>query len=187
MTEFIVFYKHLDEVHHFCCTMGRGLKFILHRLPLTFLCILSTAFIILHPSLSWALQTHDAPEGLVVHQLAHILFMASLIYLAWDIRRDAFSGRSWRYLLLFCFFMFFWNVLAFVGHNMAGYLHKSDFFTESTYFYTRIYGPFSSAKLIYYIAKLDHLVSVPALFFLFLALRTFYRSIETDDSKGEDS
>lgn len=172
-------------VHHFCCTRGRCLKFILHRLPLTFLCILTTAFIILHPSLSWALQTHDAPEGLIVHQLAHILFMASLVYLAWDIKRNSFSGRGWGYLLLFCLFMFSWNVLAFVGHTIEVHINRSDFYTESSYLYTRIYGPFSSAKLAYYIAKFDHLISVPALFFLFLALRTFYHSVETDDSNGE--
>ena len=152
----------------------------------TFLCILTTAFILLCPSLTWALQHHDAPEGLYVHQMAHILFMASLVYLVWDIRRNAFSGRGWRYLLLFCLFMFFWNLLALVGHDIAVHLSKSDFFTDSTYLYTRISGPFSFAKLTFYIAKLDHLISVPALFFLFMALRTFYRSIETDDFKGED-
>lgn len=205
MTKCIAFYSQPDEVHHFCCTEGRCLtqrslistlteenfskvlNLILHRRPLTFLCILTAAFVLFCPSLSWALQTHDAPEGLFVHQMAHVLFMASLLYLAWDIRRNPFTGRGWRYLLLFCLFMFFWNLLAFVGHGIAVHLNKSDFFTESTYLYTRIYGPFSSVKLTYYIAKLDHLISVPALFFLFLALRTFYHSIETEDSKGEDS
>lgn len=212
MTKCIDFYSQLDEVQHFCCTWGRCLtlrswtlfstplrgistltgKFakvlnlISHRRPLTLIYILITAFILLCPSLSWALQTHDAPEGFFVHQMAHILFMASLVYLAWDIQRNAFSGHGWRYLLLFCLFMFFWNVLAFSGHAISVHLSKSDFFTESTYLYTRINGPFCSAKLTYYIAKLDHLISVPALLFLFLALRTFYHSIETDDINGED-
>lgn len=158
----------------------------LYRLPVPFVCILTIGFIVCQPSLSWALQTHDAPEGLFVHQMSHILFMASLIYLAWDIRRNKFIGRGWKYLQFFCLFMSFWNVLAFTGHAIAHHLLKSDFFTESTYFYTRIYGPFTSAKISYYIAKLDHLVSVPALVFLFLGLRTLYHSIETEESKGED-
>jgi hypothetical protein len=160
-------------------------KVLSHCLPLPFVCILTTVFVILHPSLSWALQTHDAPEGLFVHQMSHILFMVSLLYLAWDIHRNEFSGRGWRYLQLFCLFMAFWNVIAFTGHSIAVHLSKGDFFTESTYFYTRIYGPFSVAKITFYLAKLDHLVSVPALVFLFLALRTFYHSIETEESKGE--
>lgn len=189
-------YHQPDRVHHFCCpeesspTLRSRVctcmkKILFHRLPLPFVCILATVFIILHPSLSWALQTHDAPEGLFVHQMSHLLFVASLVYLAWDIHRNKFSGRGWVYLQFFCVFMSLWNVLAFTGHAVAHHLLKSDFFTESTYFYTKIFGPFTSAKITFYIAKLDHLVSVPALVFLFLALRTLYHSIETEASKGE--
>ncbi|MBW1751079.1 MAG: hypothetical protein JRJ37_10370 [Deltaproteobacteria bacterium] len=149
-------------------------------------CILSTGFFILYPSLSWALQTHDAPEGLYVHQMSHILFMASLLYLAWDVRRNKFTGRGWKYLQIFCLFMSFWNVLAFTGHSIATCLAKGDFFTESTYLYTRLCGPFSGTKIAFYIAKFDHLVSVPALLFLFLGLRTLYHSVETKESTGEE-
>ena len=156
------------------------------RLPLPFVCLLTVGFVLFQPSLSWALQTHDAPEGLFVHQMSHILFMASLLYLAWDIRRNKFTGRGWKYLQLFCLFMSIWNILAFTGHAVTHHLIKSDFFTESTYFFTKIYGPFSVTKISFYITKLDHLVSVPALVFLFLGLRTLYHSIESQESKGED-
>lgn len=197
MTSGNILYHSLDRVQHFCCHEERYPTLrsricvcmknrLFHRLPLSLVCILTTGFIIFQPSLSWALQTHDAPEGLFVHQMSHILFMASLVYLAWDIHRNEFSGRGWQYLQLFCLFMAFWNVLAFTGHAIAHHLLKSDFFTESTYFYTRIYGPFNIAKISFYFAKLDHLVSVPALVFLFLGLRTLYHSIETEESKGED-
>ncbi len=158
----------------------------IHRLPLPLVCILTTGFFILYPSLSWALQTHDAPEGLYVHQMSHILFMASLLYLAWDVRRNKFTGRGWKYLQIFCLFMSFWNVLAFTGHSIATCLAKGDFFTESTYLYTRLCGPFSGTKIAFYIAKFDHLVSVPALVFLFLGLRTLYHSVETKESTGEE-
>lgn len=190
-------YYPLNKVHLFCCPLGQGYRTLqrllwscmkktgFHRLHIPFVCLLTTVFIILDPSLSWALQTHDAPEGLFVHQMSHILFLASLVYLAWDIHRNEFSGRGWRYLQLFCLFMSFWNILAFAGHAITHHLLKSDFFTESTYLYTRIYGPFSVTKISYYIAKLDHLVSVPALVFLFLALRTLYHSIETAETKGK--
>ncbi len=187
-----------NKVHHFCCSqpdnpIRRSWKCICRdrvrcrHLSLPLLSLLTIAVVVLSPSLSWALQTHDAPEGLFVHQMAHVLFMAALAYLAWDIHRNAFTGRGWFYLQLFCLFMFIWNGLAFAGHAIAHHLIRADFFTETSYFFTRMSGPFTPAKLFYYVAKLDHLVSVPALLFLFLALRTFYHSIDVDESKGEDA
>jgi len=190
-------YHQLDKVHHFYCAKQSSptqrncvctcmKKIGFYRLSLPLVCILTTVFITLYPSSSWALQVHDAPEGLYVHQMAHILFMASLAYLSWDIHRNAFRSRGWTYLQLFCLFMFFWNGLAFAGHGTASHLSPSDFFTESTYLHTRLTGPFSFIKFTDYLVKFDHLLSVPALFFLFMALRTFYHSIETEESKGEN-
>ncbi len=150
----------------------------------TFLTVLGT---LLDPSPSWALQSHETPEGLYVHQMAHIIFMVSLAYLAWGIHRIAFSGRGWKHLQFFCFLMFLWNGIALIGHSVSITINKSDFFTESTYWYTELSGPFTLSKVIYYIAKLDHIASVPALLFLFLALRSFYISACTEKRPREDS
>ncbi|MDW7772371.1 MAG: hypothetical protein SCH71_05705 [Desulfobulbaceae bacterium] len=151
---------------------------ILRTIPLAFI---ANLFMIVP---AWALQTHSEPEGIYVHQMAHLLFMAALAYLSWDIRRTSFSGRGWGYMQLFCLSMFLWNVLAFTGHGIEYFLGPENFL-QGGYWHNRLLGPMTMNKQIYYLAKLDHLVCVPALFFLFLSLRTFYRdSLKHDTREG---
>lgn len=143
-----------------------------HRMSLIFLLLVLTVF----PGNAWAVQSHGAPEGLYVHQLAHIFYIAALCYLFWDIRRSAFRSRGWRFLQAFCVLMVLWNVVAFTGHSLASFVDSADFTRETGYLSTRLQGPFTSVKLWYYFTKLDHLFSVPSLFFLYLAMRGIYRS-----------
>ncbi len=134
------------------------------------------------PGNAWAVQSHGPPEGLYVHQMAHIFYAAALSYLAWDIQRSKFLSRGWRYLQIFCLLMVVWNVVALTGHSLAAYMHSSHFTVASNYLSTRLEGPFNSVKLLYYFTTLDHLVSVPAFICLFISMRTIYRnSLEEEE------
>ncbi len=128
------------------------------------------------PGNAWAVQSHGAPEGLYVHQLAHIFYTAAMCYLFWGIRRSVFKSQAWRYLQIFCIFTILWNVVAFTGHFLATFISDVHFVRTSGYLSTGIQGPFSGLKLWYYFTKLDHLFSIPALFFLFLGMRTLYHN-----------
>ena len=134
------------------------------------------------PESSWAIQTHGAPEGLYVHQMAHLFFAGSLVYFYWVIRRNDFTGRGWRYLQLFCGFMIFWNLLTFTGHAMNLLLTHEDFSAGPGAWHSHMLAPITPVKWIYYLAKLDHLICVPALLFLYLSLRAFYY----DETEGEE-
>ena len=72
--------------------------------------------------------------------------------------------------------MALWNVMAFTGHSLASYVHNADFTREAGYLSTQLLGPFTSVKLWFYFTKLDHLFSIPSLFFLYLAMKNIYRS-----------
>jgi hypothetical protein len=133
----------------------------------------------------WALQTHGGTEGVVVHQFAHIQYLGALGYLLWDLRRSAFTGVGWLYLQRFCLLMMLWNGIAFIGHFAQMSIDEDAISTEDGYLSALLLLPVSFGKWIYYITALDHLVCVPALFCLFLAMRTFYRGLERD-KKGED-
>lgn len=139
------------------------------------LCSLLSALIV-YPDCAWAFQSHAAPEGLYVHQLAHIFFMAALCYLFWDIRRSSFPSKGWRFLQLFCVLMVLWNIVTFTGHWAGSFIDKGSFVTASGYLSTKIAGPIDMTKLVYYFAKLDHIFSVPALFCLYLCLRSLYKA-----------
>jgi hypothetical protein len=148
-----------------------------------FLALLLPGLFLLTPTSAWALQSHGGSEGIFVHQLAHLFYAAALAYLFWDIGRSAFPGRGWRYLQVFCVFMILWNLVAFTGHWLGFYIANSDIVRPSGYFSSQLVGPLSSIKIIYFCATLDHLFSLPAIFFLFLSLRTLYHSVEKEDEK----
>lgn len=131
------------------------------------------------PDNALALQVHGEPEGLYVHQMAHLHYIFALGYFYWDIRRASFTGRGWRYLQMFCILMACWNTLAFIGHLVGVYLDPQALLQTDCYLQTRLVGPLTLHQYLYFITKLDHLMYVPALFCLFLGLRSFYRSVVT--------
>lgn len=123
---------------------------------------------------AWALQSHGAPEGIYVHQMAHLLFMGALAYLYWHTRRSpALASTGWKYLQLFCILLFCWNVLAFVGHAAYEHLLATDFIQRESWG-EQLASPLSVAKVLYFISKMDHFLYVPALIALVISLRTFY-------------
>ncbi len=132
-----------------------------------------------------ALQTHGGSEGVVVHQLAHIQYLGALGYLFWDIRRSTFSGVGWLYLQRFCLLMMVWNAIAFIGHFAQKALPDGAISTEDGYLSALLLLPVSFGKMIYYVTALDHLVCAPALFFLFLAMRSFYLSLDSQKKEEE--
>lgn len=139
---------------------------------------------LIFPGEALALQVHGEPEGLYVHQMAHLHYIFALGYFFWDIRRSSFTGRGWRYLQIFCILMTLWNLMAFAGHITGAYLVPESLQQTDCYLETRLVSPLTLDKYLYFIAKLDHLIYVPALFFLFLGLRSFYNSVAKPPSGG---
>ncbi len=133
------------------------------------------------PGSASAVQNHGVPEGLYVHQLAHIFFTAAMCYLFWGVRRSVFELRGWRFLQIFCVFMVLWNVVAFTGHFLAPSINSADFTREAGYLSTELQGPLTSKKLWYYFTQLDHLFSIPSLYFLYLAMKNLYHSSCEDE------
>ena len=69
------------------------------------------------PSAVYATQTHGEPEGLFVHQSAHMFFtftMGLLIY--WLRKRGLVSRQGWRHIQYAAIFFIAWNLDAFVSH-----------------------------------------------------------------------
>ncbi len=123
---------------------------------------------------AWALQSHSTPEGIYVHQMAHVLFMGALAYLYWHTRRSTvLVSKGWKYLRLFCILLFFWNLLAFAGHEAFEHLTPTDFIDKNNW-NEQIAAPLSFLKVLYFITKMDHFLNVPALLALVISLRTFY-------------
>lgn len=127
-----------------------------------------------------ATQAHSAPEGLYAHQLAHIFFIISMGVLTYWLReRKLVQAVGWRYIQYSALFFILWNVDAFFVHLVEEQIALIDIQRVGMW-EINITSPVNSPVLVwlYYAAKLDHLLCVPALLFLFFGLRRLLRDAD---------
>ncbi len=134
---------------------------------------------------AWATQAHSAPEGLYAHQLAHIFFIISMGVLAYWLReRKLVQAVGWRYIQYSALLFILWNIDAFFVHFVEEQLALID--TQPVGFWKiHITSTVNSQILVwlYYAAKLDHLLCVPALLFLFFGLRRLLKEAEAQTTR----
>jgi hypothetical protein len=130
-----------------------------------------TAFIIFDPRPTLALQTHGPPEGLYVHQLAHFLFAAALLFLIWQIKSEGLARLpGFRQIRWACGLLVLWNIVAFLGHWSEVHLVRQAFQGQEGDLSQRLIMSRYPAW-VYYVTKLDHLILVPAFFLLSCGLK----------------
>ena len=70
-----------------------------------------------------ATQTHGQPEGLYVHQIAHIFFIISMGILEfWLRQRNLTNERGWKYIQVAAVLFILWNIDAVLVHLMEEHL-----------------------------------------------------------------
>jgi hypothetical protein len=136
------------------------------------------AFLILSalfsPELSWAFQSHPAPEGLYVHQLAHVLFGVAMGILAYWLQVNGFvRQKGWRLIQISCILFVLWNLNTFLGHWVEERVVADAVIGEPDWTQRIVLD--SVMTRLYYVLKLDHLVSVPAIICLLLGIRSLYK------------
>ena len=127
----------------------------------------------LWPVSAWATQTHGGLEGLWVHQTAHLFFAFSMgLLIFWLRKRRLTVSQGWRYIQFAALFFIAWNLDTMASHwlqeqsglievrNVAP-LQMQIISAESRHWLSNVY----------YMTKLDHLLCVPAMVFLFLGFR----------------
>lgn len=137
-------------------------------LPFFFL----TAAMLVSPDVVFATQIHGLSEGIYVHQLAHLFFMISMgFFIHWLRRRQLVKETGWRYIQYMAFFFILWNIDAFFLHfldEQFGVIQVS--LIDLTHIRIQAVNGMCALEILYYLAKLDYLFCVPALFFLNLGL-----------------
>ena len=125
-----------------------------------------------------ATQTHGQPEGLYVHQMAHLFFIISMGSLDfWLRQRNLIKEKGWKYIQLSAVLFILWNINAILVHFLDEHLDilgisKLDLWRIQI---ESVSGQ-DSIAVIYYLLKLDHLLCVPAMFFLYFGLKTILKS-----------
>jgi hypothetical protein len=128
-----------------------------------------------------ATQAHSAPEGLYAHQLAHIFFIVSMgVLIYWLRERRLVQAAGWKYIQYSALFFILWNGDAFFVHLVEEQLGLVDI-QRIGLWDIHITTTVKSQTLLwlYYAAKLDHLLCVPALLFLYFGLRRLLKDTET--------
>ena len=97
--------------------------------------------------------------------------MGTLIY--WIRKLESVREKGWRYIQYSALFFILWNIDAFAVHLLDEQIHAVVVSREAS-FQIKIstMEGLEWIRLFYYLAKLDHLLCVPAMFFLYLALRS---------------
>ena len=139
------------------------------------------------PADLFATQAHGGAEGIVGHQLGHVFFLVSMGAFAYWLREGAIlKDRAWNYIMCFAFLLVLWNLDVILLHYLD---EQSDLIRTSKT------GPWSimvisrndspALALGYYLGKMDHLLCVPALFFLYLGLKRILGILESDQREKE--
>ncbi|MEW6349915.1 MAG: hypothetical protein AB1646_12685 [Thermodesulfobacteriota bacterium] len=138
------------------------------------------------PARAWAFQSHPAPEGLYVHQLAHVCFIAAMGILAYWLERNRLTEqRGWRFIQVSCVLFIAWNVFAFTGHWVEERVPDSSLIGEPDWT-ARLVIDGSPVVFAYYLLKLDHLVCVPAVVCLFLGIRALFVEANTREREPHE-
>ena len=146
------------------------MKALWHRRPV-FWSVLAGMTATAAPAL--ATQAHGGLTGIYTHQLAHIFFILSMgILIYWLRQRHLVRQTGWRYIQYAALFFIFWSLDAFLVHLMDDQLEIIRTRRLAPWD-IRIEAAFGNGWLprVYYLTKLDHLLCVPALLFLYAGLR----------------
>jgi len=123
-----------------------------------------------------ALQSHSY-TGLHVHEFAHVFLLFAMVLFAFKVRRSRLGEKkSWRLIVWGAWLFALWNLWAFSGHIIELYIPEGSI---------AVIPPSKAPSLllkswweiIYYVLKMDHLLSVPAAICFYAGLRAMTKEI----------
>jgi len=130
------------------------------------------AGLILLPIDGYATQLHASSEGIITHQVGHLFFLFSMVALIFTITGKGLDRqKGWRLIQYSAFFFILWNLDAITAHFFDNQIHAVKIENISLGKMRIITNNDSSLLAwFYYILKLDHLLCVPAMLFLYRGL-----------------
>lgn len=133
-------------------------------------------------SLALATQGHSGIEGVYVHQMAHLFFAFSMgLFIYWLRLSDLTLQPGWHLIQYSALFFLFWNIETLCVHFLE---EQIEVITTShmTSWTIKVVAPpdYGWLSRFYYLIKLDHLLCVPAMLFLYMGLKRLLNTQSTD-------
>ena len=148
------------------------LSFILKIIPVLIL----TGWVLL-PVEVYATQLHTSSEGIITHQTGHLFFLFSMVVLIFTITGKGLDKqRGWRLIQYSAFFFILWNLDVIAAHFFDNQIYAVKIENISLS-HIKIIARNDSSILawVYYGLKLDHLLCVPAMLFLYKGLSSLVK------------
>lgn len=158
------------EQYSFYKRMVRNLLGI--QLIMKFLPIMAAAGFVLLPADGYAIQLHSSSEGIITHQIGHLFFLFSMVILIFTLPGKGLDRKKgWRLIQYSAFFFILWNLDVIAAHFIDNQINVASIEKISLNMIKVVTQDDSSVLAwIYYCLKLDHLLCVPAMLFLYLGL-----------------
>lgn len=145
--------------------------------------IFASALLLISPASALALSLEWPTEGSYVHQVAHLLFGAAMIFFLREIYKTGLQRfRGFRCLIWAFGLLALWNFDAFIGHWAEWTLHNPLIQGEG---FSRQLLMSGTHTWLFYITKIDHFILLPPAFYLFYrGMKTLARESRSEEIGG---
>lgn len=143
--------------------------------------------VLFFPEKAMATQAHGGIEGVVVHQMAHIVFVGAMVLLIYWLRQhELVVKQGWRRIQYAAVFFILWNINAFFVHLLEEQVDILDIAQIGPWQLRLQAQPaFEWSAWLYYVVKLDHLLCVPAMICLYSGLKRLIEAPASESRPGE--
>ncbi len=139
------------------------------------LCACVALTLLFIPAPAYAFMPHEY-TGIYVHQAAHIFLTLSLSTFVLRAQYTNFKNKAaWNKIIFGTWLLIIWSLTTMAGHFLELVVTKDSMIMEPGA-NTPSLVLRSSLEVIFYILKMDHLLSVPAMLYFFAGLRVLCKS-----------
>jgi hypothetical protein len=136
---------------------------------------------VLLPSPACAIIQHwDPREAFFIRQFSYLFFMLAMLIFIYELKQGKLQHRGFRLLVWGSVFFALWNFDCFIGQLCSHYFEPQVIPGASDLWSERL-GLDNLGNWLGYVAKLDHLLLVPAFILFYLGLRAFRREQEAGE------
>ena len=119
-----------------------------------------------------AIQLHASSEGIITHQVGHLFFLFSMVALFFTITGKGLdTQKGWRLIQYSAIFFILWNLDVLAAHFLDNQIQVVAIENlPRGQIRVNVENGSSFLAWVYFFLKLDHLLCVPAMFFLYRGL-----------------
>ncbi len=139
----------------------------------------TAAFVLTLAPEALAVQSHGDPEGYFVHQIAHLVFMAAMVFMIAVLKKPVTERvKGWHSVRWAAIFFLLWNIDTFSAHVAERGMGLGTAYKQGSVIYLRDIP----AGVYYYGSLAEYFFLVPAFVFLAVGLYRLKKYLREEES-----